>query len=694
MFIRWVLGTLALCSSPLPSGAAAPDFVRDVVPTLQAHCYGCHGNTGKPKGGLNLAKFATPAEAAKAGAVWADVLASVRAGDMPPDGKPRLTAAEKQTLLAWLDATLTAPGLGGVRDPGKPTLRRLTRTEYNNTVRDLLGLSTDVFMFPERLPFQKPYFDPASGKLPEKLNVGAIEYGGKVPALLKQAGIPGDPRAEHGFTNRGDVQNFGALQFEKYVEVADQIVSAPNLVAAAPKLAPVLGASGRPAVKAALVPLLTRAFRRPPTDGVVEAYLKPYDSAKRQGANDATGVRETLRAALSSPDFLFLAEAGESRVGPVAKLGGYEVAARLSYFLWASPPDDELLAAAKAGHLSDPAGVEKQARRMLKDRRARELSETFAVQWLRLNELWAAQPDKSFKSFYAGPQGKGTLHADLMAEALLLFETVLIEDRSVMDFVAADYGYVNPRLAAHYGLAKEFEPAFVAAGAGVKPGLTGHELQHAQAAHNATWVRVKWPDQSRGGFLTCGAVLTVTSLPQRTSPVKRGAWVLESVFNRPPPEPTVAVEPLDSKPASATGKTVRQKLEAHRKDPNCSGCHAKIDPPGFALEAFDPVGRLRTTDDKLPIDARGTLPDGRTFDGPTQFKATILADKPAFAKAFAGHLLSYALGRKLEHFDEPALNEIAAAAAQDGYRFSRFVTGVVTSYPFRHTRTTPPESAK
>ena len=694
MFIRSVLGTLALSASPLPSGAADPDFVRDVVPTLKAHCYGCHGNTGKPKGGLNLAKFATPAEAARAGAVWADVLASVRAGDMPPDGKPKLTAAEKQTLLAWLDATLTAPGLDGVRDPGKSTLRRLTRTEYNNTVRDLLGLSTDVFMFPERFPYKKPYFDPASGVVPEKLNVGAIEYGGKVPALLKQAGIPGDARAEHGFTNRGDVQNFGPLQFEKYVEVADQLLSAPNLAATAPKLGPVLGASGRPAVKAALVPFLTRALRRPPTAAVVEAYLEAYDAAKKQGADDRSAVRETLRAVLSSPEFLFLVEPGESRAGPVAKLDGYEVAARLSYFLWASTPDDELLAAAKAGHLSDPAGVEKQARRMRKDRRVRELSETFAVQWLRLNELWAAQPDKSFKSFYGGPQGKGTLHADLMAEALLLFETVMIEDRSIMDFVAADYGYVNPRLAAHYGLTKEFEPAFAAAGADVKLGLTGQELQKAQTAANATWVRVKWPDPSRGGFLTCGAVLTVTSLPQRTSPVKRGAWVLESVFNRPPPEPTVAVEPLDSKPASTTGKTVRQKLEAHRKDPNCSGCHAKIDPPGFALEAFDPVGRLRTTDGKLPIDARGTLPDGRTFDGPAAFKATILADKPAFAKAFAGHLLSYAQGRKLEHFDEPALNEIAAAAAQDGYRFSRFVTGVVTSYPFRHTRTTPPESAK
>ncbi len=684
--------TFAVVSSPLD--ANEPDFDRDVLPTLKKHCYGCHGNGAKPKGGVNLAKFTTSAEAAKGAAVWVEVLATVRAGEMPPEGKPKLTESERKTLVLWLEKSVAAPGLGGVRDPGKPTLRRLTRTEYNNTVRDLLGLSTDVFMFPERLPFQKPYFDPASGKMPAKLTVGAIEYGGKVPSLLKQAGIPGDARAEHGFSNRGDVQNFGPLQFEKYVEVADQILSTPKLSASAPKLAPLLGATGRPAVKTALVPFLTRAFRRPPTDAAVEAYLKPYDIARKQGADHGTSVRETLRAVLSSPEFLFLAEAGESRSGPVAKLDGYEVAARLSYFLWASGPDDELLAAAKAGQLADPAGIEKQTRRMLRDPRVRELSETFAVQWLRLNELWAAQPDRSFKSFYGGPQGKGTLHADLMAEALLLFETVMIEDRSVLDFVAADYGYVNARLAAHYELAKEFEPAFTAAGVRVKPGLTGAELQKAKAALNRTWIRVKWPDQSRGGFLTCGAVLTVTSLPQRTSPVKRGAWVLGTIFNRPPQEPAVAVAPLDSRSTSESGKTVRQKLEIHRKDPSCSACHAKIDPPGFALESFDPVGRFRTSDHKLPIDARGTLPDGRSFDGPAEFKATLLADKPAFAKAFAGHLLSYALGRKLEHFDEPALEEIAAAAGKDGYRFSRFIVAVVTSYPFRHTRLTPLESAK
>lgn len=674
--------------------AADPDFERDIVPILKVHCYGCHGNTGKPKGGLNLAKFAITADTIGAGAVWGDVLASVRSGDMPPDGKPKLTTAEKNMLIKWLDKALAAPGLSGARDPGKPVLRRLTRTEYNNTVRDLLGLSTDVLMFPERLPFKKPYFDPPSGKMPAKLNVGAIQYGGKIPSLLKQAGIPGDARAEHGFSNRGDVQNFGPLQFERYVEVADQILSTPKLAAAAPKLAPVLNATGRLAVKSALSPILSHAFRRPPTEATIEAYLIPYDAAKKQGADDSTAIRETLRAVLSSPEFLFLAEAGDLKAGPVRSLDGYEVAARLSYFLWASGPDDELLAAAKAGRLADAEGVEKQARRMLKDARVRELSETFAVQWLRLNELWAAQPSKSFKSFYSGSQGSGTLHTELMAEALLLFETVMIEDRSVLDFVSADYGYVNPRLAAHYGFSKEFEPTFAAAGVEVKPGLTGQELQKAQAAANASWVRVKWPDQARGGFLTCGAVLTVTSLPQRTSPVKRGAWVLESIFNRPPPEPTVAVEPLDSKPASATGKTVRQKLESHRKDPNCRGCHAKIDPPGFALEAFDPVGRLRTTDDKLPIDTKGTLTDGRTFDGPAAFKATIMADKPAFAKAFAGHMLSYSLGRKLEHFDEPALDEIASAAGKDGYKFSRFIVEVVTSYPFRHTRSLSSETTK
>ncbi|VTT99795.1 protein containing duf1588 : Uncharacterized protein OS=Pedosphaera parvula (strain Ellin514) GN=Cflav_PD4822 PE=4 SV=1: Cytochrome_CBB3: PSD3: PSD3: PSD5: PSD4: PSCyt3: PSD2 [Gemmataceae bacterium] len=672
----------------------AADFERDVAPVVAKYCGACHG-AQKPKGGLDLAKYRTAADARADKPVWKTVAESLRGREMPPEGKPQPTDAERKAVEEWVAAALAEADLGGARDPGRPVLRRLTRLEYNNTVRDLLGLSTDLFPFPERLPFKKAYFDPAAGKLPPQVRVDAYEYGARIPALLGHAGLPGDNRAEHGFSNRGDALNLSPLLFEKYLAVADDLLAVPKLAQAAPRLSGLLAAAGRPSVKAKLAEFLARAFRRPAADAKVEKYLRPYDAAKARGATEAEAVRESLAAVLASPDLIFLSEPLDPKQGPVRPLDGYELAARLSYFLWASAPDDELLAAAKAGTLADPAELERQARRMLKDRKVRELSESFAVQWLRLNELWSAHPDRRFKTFYSGPQGKGTLHADLMAEALLLFEAVLVEDRGVLDFVNADYGYLNKRLIAHYGLTEQFKKQMEDGGLLAPDDRAGLAVQRQKySTAEQQWIRVRWPDRTRGGFLTCGAVLTLTSTPQRTSPVKRGAWVLESLYNRPPAAPAVMVEPLDEKPAEKSGKTVRAKLEAHRSNPACAGCHAKIDPPGFALENFDPVGGWRTADGPLPIDAAGVLPDGRRFDGPAAFKDAVLAKKDEFVRGFVEHLLSYALGRALEHYDTPEVERIAAAVARDGYRLSRAVAEVVKSYPFRHVRNTPDEGAK
>jgi mono/diheme cytochrome c family protein len=685
---RWLAGLFLVGGGLWPTPARAADYERDIWPILQQYCVSCHGDQAKPKGELRLTQYARPAAARAAKPVFKTVAETLTNREMPPAGKPQPSDAERQRVADWVAALLAEADLGGQADPGRPVLRRLTRLEYNNTLRDLLGLRTDLLMFPERLPFKPAYFTPHLTQLPASVRVEAYEYGAKLPALLPRAGIPGDNRAEHGFTNRGDALNLTPLLFEKYLATADELLQHPQLAQVAPRLVPVLTAPDRATLAVRLRDFMSRAFRRPVRVEQVEVYLRPFDAARAQAVDLPAAIRTSLAAVLASPDFLFRVEGHVPTAGVVRPVDGYERASRLAYFLWASLPDEELFAAAAANQLQTPAELERQARRMLRHPHVRELAETFAVQWLRLNELWAAQPDRRFKSFYSGPQGKGTLHADLMAEALLFFQTVLVEDRSILEFIDADWGYANQRLLAHYGLTNQYRAQFQEAGLLVERNPTTPAGKKQLAAAEQTWLRIRWPNRERGGLLTCGAVLTLTSLPTRTSPVKRGAWVLESVYNRPPPPPNVAVEPLDDAKDTAT-TTVRAKLEAHRANASCAGCHAKIDPLGFALENFDPTGAWRTQEAHQPVDSTGTLPDGRSFNGPAAFKTAVLNKRHEFVRGFIEHLLGYALGRKLEYYDTPEIDRIVTAVANDGYRFSRAVVEVVKSYPFTMVRNLP-----
>jgi hypothetical protein len=423
---------------------------------------------------------------------------------------------------------------------------------------------------------------------------------------------------------------------------------------------------------------LVRAFRHPLDDRTVTRYAGLFDDAIKAGASFPNAMRETLAAALASPEFLYLAEPVTGRAA-VRALDDNELANRLAYFLWSAPPDDALRAAASAGRLRESAGLAAEARRMLRDSRVRELAESFAVQWLRLDQLYTAKPDPQlFRGFYYGQQGKRTLHGPMLVEALLLFDTVIVEDRSVLDFVNADYTWLNRQLAKLYGL----ETACAASLAKLPP-ASKDELKNLRA--NSAWVRVALPDRARGGFITMAAPLTVTSLPFRTSPVKRGAWLLETVFNRPPQEPKIAFVLKDAEKSSPTGQSVRQKFEQHRNQPACFSCHIRLDPPGFALEVFDPIGARRTRDGQQPVDARAEW-NGRVFDDPAGFKAALMEKPEEFVRGLVEHLLSYALGRKLEIYDLPAVQEIQNAAAKDGYRFGAIIDGVVASYPFRNVR--------
>ncbi|MCB1085499.1 MAG: DUF1592 domain-containing protein [Verrucomicrobiae bacterium] len=451
-----------------------------------------------------------------------------------------------------------------------------------------------------------------------------------------------------------------------------------------------------PPPRARLAAFIEAAFRRPVGDAEVAPFFRLYEQARTTGADEPAAMRGAVQAVLAAPSFLFLEEGGPREGATrIRRLGDFELASRLACFLWSSCPDAELFAAARAGRLStDPEELARQAARMLRDPRAKELSESFAVQWLRLDQIHTSKPDRDlFGSFYSGPQGKSTLHGATLVEPLLLFETVMVENRSILDFIAADYTWLNGPLVGLYQLGESANPqiAMISGDAGILPadsqgpGATGNREVKKKSGSDATWYRIRLPNANRGGFLTMSGPLMVTSLPFRTSPVKRGAWLLETIFNRPPTEPKVAFAIENDTREAAQAMSIREKFEAHRDKAACFSCHVRLDPPGFALERFSPIGQWRDTDGTVAVDAKGTW-NGRPFDGPAEFKRLVRDDPGEFARGFVEHLLSYALCRKLEIHDMPAVTAIRQAAAEDDWRFGTIVAEIVKSYPFTHAR--------
>jgi hypothetical protein len=451
-----------------------------------------------------------------------------------------------------------------------------------------------------------------------------------------------------------------------------------------------------------------RAVRRPLSAEEQATYRTLFDQAQAAGASEADAMRQAVAAILASPAFLYIeangrpsesdstAEIAEKRresepqkplrssafsaVAPahqhhskVSPLEEHELATRLALFLWSSTPDDELLDLAKSNQLRDH--IEAQVRRMLKDPRSRELSESFATQWLRLDQLHTSKPDRDlFKSFYSGPQGKSTLHGAALTEALLLFETVQVEDRSILDFLAADYTWLNAPLARLYDIQLDSIDATPEIATN-----TNRELK-TKNDKSANWRRMKLTDARRGGFMTMAAPMIVTSLPFRTSPVKRGAWILETIFNRPPTEPKVAFAIENDTKEAAQQMSIRQKFELHRNKAACYSCHIRLDPPGFALEHFNPIGQWDET-----ADAKAEW-SGQPFDGPAEFKAILSKSPHEFTRGIIEHLMSFALSRPLAVYDMPTIEAIEKAAEADGWKFSRIVVEIAKSYPFTHVR--------
>ena len=402
--------------------------------------------------------------------------------------------------------------------------------------------------------------------------------------------------------------------------------------------------------------LARRAFHRPVTGEDVDDLLALYREGRAEGDFRA-GVRRALESILVDPEFLFRIERDPPGAAPATAyaLSDLELAARLSFFLWASVPDDELLEAAEAGRLRDPEVLEAQVRRMLADERAGTLVTSFAAQWLHLRRMRTVSPDVN-----AFPAFDENLREALVRETELFVGSQLRDDRSVVELLTADYTFVDERLARHYGI----------------PGVYGPRFR-----------RVEWNDDRRRGLLGQGSILTVTSLATRTSPVVRGKWVLENLLGTPPPPPPPDVPELEEQAESGGATSLRARLEAHRANPVCSGCHSRMDPLGFALENFDAVGQWRDADaGGAPIDTSGVLPDGAAFDGLPELRDILHGRSGEFVATVTEKLLTYALGRGAEHYDRPAIRAIVREAAADDYRWSSIILGITRSLPFQMRR--------
>lgn len=601
-------------------------FREKVTPFVKTYCTECHGDK-KRKGGINfLPALANPGDPASSKR-WKQALANVKAHDMPPDDVDKQpTDEERQMFLDWMGKTkFLSP-----KDPGPFVIRRLTKVEYGNTLHDLFGVD---------------------------------------PAVARE--LPDEVFGE------GYLNTLSPLQSEQYLGIANDVL---NRILA-PKDAPPTGVQkrlfGEPpppgkdpreAARTIARTLARSAYRRPASDAELDVLVGVFDLGRANKLAYPDALRLMLKAILVSPQFLFITPAQEARnevpVPPSAEtkpasaqaivpLDDYQLASRLSYLLWATMPDPELSALADGGKLHEPAILQAQVKRLLADPRARALFDGFGAQWLGLGGL----ESKTFDTAKF-PQMTAGMRAAMYDEARLFFDSIVRDNRSVLSFVDSDYTYLNETLAPLYGLEKT---------------VTGPEMR-----------QVKLADANRGGILGMPGILATTSFPNRTSPVKRGVWVLEQVLGEhvPPPPPNVpALEKQDQK--KVANLTLRQRTELHRTNAVCANCHKILDPIGFGLENFDAIGRWRDQDDTGgAIDAGGELPGGKHFTSPKELKVIIAARTDELARNLTEKLLAYALCRQLEGYDEIVVDRLMDSISRDGYRMQTLISEVVTSYPF------------
>jgi len=755
-------------AEPEPAVASA-DYDTEVRPLLKKFCYDCHGND-RQKADLNLEAFAGVGDVLKRRTLFKDVADMIHAHEMPPEDKPQPTTAQRLVITDWIESAVTYCDCDGPIDPGRETIQRLNRAEYNNTVRDLVGLDLkpadefptddvgegfdnmgDVLSISPLL--LEKYLAAAESVLGEAIVTQrvtepkvaryevermSIDGGGRpngsvyvmtshakaqtttdfpadaryrirIRSWAQQAGD--EPARVALFIDDKKVKTFDvtaprhkdvtynyevdlkagthslAVAFVNdyynpehpdpdqrdrnlmldYVEVEGPIGVKPKPLTDSHRrifVAQPVDGNQRAAAKKIIDHFATRAFRRPAKSEEIDKYLTLYDDAINDKASHVEAVKYALTAVMVSPHFLFRIERDRPTDHPKGSypLDSYEMASRLSYFLWSSMPDDELLSLAGQGKLQNPRVLSEQVQRMLRDPKAKAMIDNFALQWLQLRRLERHEPDPKLY-----PEYDEQLAESMIDEARWFFASIVREDRGILELLDADYTFVNDRLAKHYGI----------------DGVEGDKMQ-----------RVALNDRRRGGVLTMAAVLTVTSNPTHTNPVLRGKWVLDQILDDPPPPPPPDVPAFEETSPEDTSLTLRQRMQQHSADATCASCHERMDPLGFALENFDGLGRWRDTDNNNPIDASGVLPDGRKFTGPVELKSILQGDRERFAECLAEKMLTYALGRPLEYFDKCAVDDITAALAADDYRMSTLITQIVLSEPFRNRRHANPDEVQ
>lgn len=777
----------------------------DVFTFVKKNCVACH-NATVTNGDVNLAAFETAQSFDENRETWERVVSKIKTGEMPPPAMKKPPAADTLALTKFLEAEFARQDRTAKPDPGRVTARRLNRTEYNNTVRDLLGVDirpADNFPNDEAAfgfdnigdaltlspVLLEKYLYAAERAVrtavfgPERLKPAAIHYSAPVRLndLVTNPTLPKDMfhyddsglstrhsfHVLHRFAVEGEYSfrivlnghrpnqsesatpafwidgkmikewEVDATDLEgQIVEVRAKVTAGEHLLSSTylrnlhglpPKYAgpmpskrppePLISARGKltekdietlrkygtkiktdrietrldnrfesldiggpftqpdgpspesvkrvfvcaqqtqPCAQSIVSTFAKRAFRRPVTPAETAPFVKLYALARQQGDSFQEGIVTALQGVLVSPNFLFRVE----RDAPVnarktfAPVSQYELASRLSYFLWSSMPDAELLTVAGRGRLRQPAVMQTQVKRMLRDPKASALVENFAGQWLQFKNIDVMKPDPG-----KFPDFDESVRYAMRRETELFFEEMVREDGSVLNVLDANYTYMNERLARFYGV----------------PGIEGPAFRRVDMSKNPRG----------GGVLAHGSVLTISSYSTRTSPVLRGKWILENLLNAPPPPPPPAVPSLDDSKVGQSA-SLRQQMEAHRKNPACASCHSRMDPLGFGLENFDAVGAWRSMDGKFPVDATGTLPSGKTFSGPVELKTNLLDSRDAYVRGLTDKLLTYALGRGLERPDRLVINSIAAKLPARNYKLSALVLDIVESLPFQQRRT-------
>ena len=745
----------SLLAAQVPGTPPVEQFSSSIRPYLTKNCQACH-NAKNKTGGIAVDHLTSAATLTTDADAWEKILRKVKTGEMPPTGFPKPPAAASAKFTTWAETELDR--LAAIRpDPGRVTVHRLNRAEYNNAVRDLLAIDftpaddfpaddagygfdniADVLSLPpllmekylnaagkvsrqalglvkvspaldrysadkkrsqkvrvsDDLPFGtrggvvlKHRF-PADGEYLMRIRLSG-QFDKSVPAPLLDLRLDGarlklfetpvsmeeEEEEKRRFELRVPVtagrHEVAATFLEEtwktedalpkvlnvdFVEIGGPFNPKANLHSTSRERIFTCQAQTEACAQTILNGLARKAYRRPVATAESAALLRFFRMGRQDGGTFDAGVQLALKSMLVSPNFLFRmehagtpAKAGEV---PVESVTDLDLASRLSFFLWSSIPDDELLTVATQKKLHQPPVLRAQVKRMLADSKSRALVTNFAGQWLQLRNLSQIKPDPD-----KFPEFDNDLRESLGRETELFFEAVMREDRSVLDFLDGPFTYLNERLAKYYGI----------------KGVEGSRFR-----------RVALTGNERSGVLTQGSILTVSSYPTRTSPVIRGKWILENFLAAPPPPPPPNVPVLKTEEIGATA-SMRQQLEQHRADPACASCHARMDAIGFSLENYDAIGRWRTMDGKFPIDPSGTL-NGVQLNGAADLKALLRSRQDEFVGCLTEKLLTYGLGRGLERADKPVVRSISRSLARDDYRFSSLVMGIVESLPFQMRR--------